>query len=79
MNKLILPNMLALQWLIPLIHGIWNDEEKKSVSNSAVRRWIDQGALQVNGEKVLSKEVVDFPVFSVVLFPKSDKKRITIW
>lgn len=45
-------------------------------SKSEMRRWITQGALEVNGEKVSIDEVLDFPINSVVLFPKH---RITLW
>ncbi len=40
-------------------------------SSSDLRRWIQNGALVINGEKVNINEELDFPVFSVVLFPKN--------
>lgn len=39
-------------------------------SNSELKRWIQNKALIVNGETVAWDEPMDFPVFSVVLFPK---------
>jgi hypothetical protein len=39
-------------------------------SNSELRRWIENGAVIVNGERVSPTELMDFPVSSVVLFPK---------
>lgn len=41
-----------------------------TASSSELKRWIDNGALIINGEKVSSKEEMDFPMTSVVLFPK---------
>ena len=41
-----------------------------SASNSELQRWIKNNALIINGETVKWDEPIDFPVFSVVLFPK---------
>jgi len=46
-------------------------------SNSELRRWIEQGSLLINNEKCKPDEILDFPLISVVLFPKSGVKRIT--
>ncbi len=32
----------------------------------------------INGERVTPEEPIDFPVFRLVFFPKSDKRRTTI-
>ncbi len=39
-------------------------------SKSELKRWIQNGALVINAEKVKWDEVMDFPLISVVLFPK---------
>jgi hypothetical protein len=44
-------------------------------SKAEIKRWLDQNAIQINGEK-LKQEQMDFPMFSVVLFPKG--KKITL-
>lgn len=77
--------MLALQWLnslrpaIPL--SIENPATKGSpaqaMSNGELKRHITQGGVLVNGEKVTHTEKIDFPVFSLVFFPKG-LKRTTI-
>jgi ATP-dependent DNA ligase len=41
-----------------------------SASNSELKRWCQSKAFIINGEAVAWDEPVDFPVFSVVLFPK---------
>jgi len=45
------------------------------VSNSELKRWCQNKALIINGESVAWDEKVDFPIISVVLFPKN---RITL-
>jgi len=44
-------------------------------SGSELKRWIQNGAFEINCEKVTPTEQIDFPMFSVVLFPKN---RITL-
>lgn len=46
-------------------------------SNSQVRRWIEEKAVVINAEHCTWSEEIDFPVISVVLFPKSTK-RVTL-
>jgi hypothetical protein len=40
-------------------------------STSELKRWIQNGALVINNEKVTVDEEIDFPITSVVLFPKN--------
>lgn len=40
-----------------------------AASNSELKRWIQNKAFIINGETVEWNELIDFPVFSVVLFP----------
>lgn len=63
---------------IDFIHqfGIYSREGKcKPASKSEVRRWIEAGAVRVNAER-LDVEAMDFPIISLVLFPKG--KRVTL-
>lgn len=39
-------------------------------SNSELKRWLTNGAVEVNGHKLLPDDEIDFPIFSIVLFPK---------
>lgn len=48
------------------------------MSNGELRRICRQGGVLINGEKVDELEVIDFPVFSLVFFPRSLKRRTTI-
>lgn len=58
----------------------FQSQEKKIglMSNTELRRKMDEGAWRINGRVVKAKDKIVFPITSVVLFPKSDKKRITI-
>ncbi len=78
--------MNALQFLhnlrpaIPLsIESPGSKDRPCSVmSNGELRRHIQQGAVLFNGERVTPDEAIDFPVFSLVMFPKSQKRRTTL-
>jgi hypothetical protein len=48
------------------------------MSGGELRRHMAQGAVLINGETVTPDEPMDFPVFSLVFFPKSEKRRTTL-
>lgn len=55
------------------------EQKEKLATNSELHRWIKQGAIQINGEICKDpKELIDFPIISFVLFPKS-KLRSTLF
>lgn len=78
--------MNALQWLnslrpaLPLSIENPPDKERPAqpMSNGELRRLMQQGGVLVNGERIAPDERIDFPVFSLVFFPKSVKRRATI-
>lgn len=45
-------------------------------SNSELKRWLQDKAVLVNGEPLGWDEDMDFPIFSLVLFPKG--RRVTL-
>lgn len=47
-------------------------------SNSELRRWMASGSVLINGERVQWDEEVDYPVFSIVFFPKSEARKATL-
>lgn len=59
--------------------GFWDHAEKKAASKSFIRRLINEGGIRFNGRVLKHDQVVDFPVFSIVAFPKSDKFYNTIF
>lgn len=72
--------MNAWQWLIDL-HSVCHFQTREGrrsgrASNSELKRWLMNGAIVVNGEKVGWNELMDFPISSVVMFPKN---LVTIW
>ena len=72
--------MTGLSYLIGLheLCRFQSTERSGAASNSELRRWLDQGVVVVNSETLSAKEAVDFPIFSLVLFPKSQKRRTTL-
>jgi hypothetical protein len=72
--------MTAFDFLLSL-HQVCHFQSKEGKkygppSKSELRRWVTQGAFVINGEKVALDEVLDFPITSVILFPKHP---ITLW
>lgn len=59
--------------------GFWDQAERKSGSKSFLRRCINEGAIRFNGRILKHDQPIDFPVFSIVVFPKSDKHYTTFW
>ncbi len=72
--------MNAFQWLNSLRPALPMSVEQpcKPMSNGELRRHIQQGGVIVNGERIAADEPIDFPVFSLVFFPKSRERRTTL-
>ena len=72
--------MNAWQFLMSLntVCFFQTKEGKKvgKVSNSELKRWIQNKAFVINGESVEWDEPINFPLFSVILFPKN--QRVTL-
>lgn len=67
--------MTALQMLTSL-HEVCHFQTKEGkkvgrASNSELRRWIQNKAVLFNNESVELNEEIDFPIFSLILFPKN--------
>lgn len=48
-------------------------------SASELKRFLQNGAVQINGERITWDEEIDFQIISVVMFPKNEKKRCTLF
>jgi hypothetical protein len=59
-------------------HGYKETGRHALPSNGELKRWIESGSVIINGESSTPHELVDYPVFSLVFFPKSEKRRTTI-
>ena len=72
--------MTALQYILSLRPALPMSAESPCThaSNGEIRRWLQQGAVLCNGERLEPNEPIDFPVFSLVFFPKSANRRTTI-
>lgn len=72
--------MTALSWLNSLRPAIPMSVERPgtAMSSSELRRHITQGGVLVNGERITADEPIDFPVFSLVFFPKAARRTTII-
>lgn len=59
--------------------GFWDQAEKKQGSNSFLKRIIDEGGIRFNGRILKHKDRLDFPIFSIVAFPKSETHYTTVF
>ncbi len=51
-------------------------ERDGKVTNSELKRWLQNQSVQVNGRRIKWNEEVDFPVQELVLFPKRNRTTI---
>jgi 23S rRNA-/tRNA-specific pseudouridylate synthase len=81
----IVPNVTALAFILRIhlhgsdpekLTGFWSRELPEMASKSEVKRWLKNSAIRFNGRTLKPEELLDFPLYSVVLFPKGN--RVTI-
>ncbi len=65
--------------LRPAIPMATNGTKPVPASNSQIRRWLVDKAVLINGATPGPDDQVDFPITQLVFFPKSDKKRTTLY
>jgi 23S rRNA-/tRNA-specific pseudouridylate synthase len=65
--------MNAWQFMLDLnqVCHFMSRERTGKASNSEIKRWLQNQAIRFNGEPVKWDEPIDFPVHSVVMFPKN--------
>ena len=76
----------ALRWLASLRPALplsienppTKEKPAQPMSNGELKRHMQQGAVLVNGERIAPDEPMDFPVFSLIFFPRSAKHRTTL-
>lgn len=89
-NYIFRPDLTAYQLILSICEcgseargnywtGFWDHAEKKAASKSFIRRLINDGGIRFNGRVLKYDQLIDFPVFSIVAFPKSDKFYNTIY
>jgi hypothetical protein len=47
-------------------------------SNSDLFRWLNEGAVLINGAKPKAKDTIEFPIRELVFFPNNAKTRTTL-
>lgn len=47
-------------------------------TNSEIRRWLDGGMVEFNGKRPKAMEKVDFPIYSLIFFPKSNRRTTLV-
>jgi hypothetical protein len=72
--------MKVLQYILSLKPALPMSKEKPctEASNSEIRRWCRDKSVIINGKQVVADEELDWPVESLVFFPKSNKNRCTL-
>jgi hypothetical protein len=77
------PSLTAFQALLHINqHCQFMSIEVKSekASNSEIKRWLNQGAIHVNSQAISATDPWPPMIRSLVMFPKSPKRRCTlIW
>lgn len=69
----------VIDWLVLLSNqcgGFMSRERSGKVSKSELKRWCEKRSVIMNGEPVETREILDFEITSLVLFPKGN--RVTI-
>ena len=74
------PRLNLLSWLNTLRPAIPMSAEApgKDMSNGELKRLLLDGGVLINTERVIPTELMDFPVFSLVFFPRSKTRKTTI-
>ena len=47
-------------------------------SNSEIRRWLDGAMVEISGKRPKHDDEIDFPVTSLVFFPRSKGRKCTL-
>lgn len=67
----------AIQWLRALhevCHFQTNGRGTGTASNSELGRWLNDKAVRINGKPIAAMDPIPYPIVSVVLFPKSERR-----
>lgn len=76
-----MPALAYMLMLNTMLGGLWSTgRDGEKASPSEIRRWLQQSSVMIDGVKLTSeKTMINFPIKSLVLFPKNKNKRITIF
>ena len=73
-------NVLSFLRNLHAVCHFQSNEGKKvgDASGSELKRMLQNNVMLINGERVRWDEEIDFPIISVVMFPKNEGKRCTL-
>ena len=73
--------MIALSFIVSMRPAVPMSTERPCTiaSNSEIRRWLDAGAIIINGVTPKAKDEITFPITQLIFFPKSQRRRCTIF
>ena len=75
-----IPNKTMLEYIMSLgKEGFWNYSIDKPASNTTLRQMIDQGIFRINGKIIKQNAMLNFPILSIITFPKSEKLYTTLF
>ena len=66
--------VLEFIWSLQHLPMLLNGNKPKPASKSDVRRWLESSSVLLNGAKPKPNDAVQFPVESLVFFPKSQNR-----
>ena len=74
--------MKAIDFLIKLssmgCRPCFDDKGRPDPGTNQLKRWLDSGAVTINGIRPKSVDYLEFPITELVFFSKNNKKRITM-
>lgn len=74
--------MNALEFLLLLKHEFgaipMSTERFGQASNSEIRRWLQNKSIEINGDRPSPDCLVQFPIQSLVFFPKANRRTTLI-
>lgn len=72
----------AIEWLKslrPMLPLSGEAQIPTPMSNGELKRLLQDGGVQLNGRRIKPDEKVDFPVTELIFWPRSQKKRCTLY
>lgn len=64
--------------VVPMSIETNQGEPPRYPTNAEIKRWLDHKAVQVNGQRPKSTDIVEFPIWELVFFPKAAKRTTVL-
>lgn len=59
-----------------LFQYIPDDKGRFPAGKGQIRRWLDGGAVEINGKRLKADDSMEFPVTSIIVFPSGHRRTI---